>query len=105
MNEQPPEKNNASPNPPLSADDPSSSIRELPREVGVMLVSVGVMGFMMPGMAGAPALVAGGMVLWPGVFGKLEERLRQKYPTLHRQGMRQIGRYVDDLKRRFPEQG
>jgi hypothetical protein len=78
-------------------------IRELPREVGVMLVSVGLMGFVLPGMAGAPALVAGGLVLWPGVFGKLEDRLKRRYPQLHRQGLRQIGRYLDDLERRSPD--
>jgi hypothetical protein len=85
--------------------DTASAIRELPREVGVMLVSVGMLGFVMPGMAGTPALMAGGMVLWPSVFGKLEDRFRRNCPELHRQGMRQIRRYLDDLNRRFPEQG
>jgi hypothetical protein len=96
-----PDDNTHDPGP--TDDLTARQIRELPREVGVMLVSVGVMGFVLPGMAGAPALVAGGMVLWPGVFGKLEDRLRRRYPELHRQGLRQIGRYLDDLGRRFPE--
>jgi hypothetical protein len=107
MNESQPEVT-AEPEPKLAstppADDPSQSIRALPREVGVMLVSVGVIGFVLPGMAGTPALLAGGMVLWPELFGKLEDRLRRNYPETHRQGMRQIGRYIADFKRRFPEQ-
>jgi uncharacterized membrane protein YbaN (DUF454 family) len=44
----------------------------LPKEVGVMLVSVGVLGFVLPAVAGTPAIVAGGLVLWPRTFGKLE---------------------------------
>lgn len=78
-------------------------IQELPKEVGVMLMSVGVMGVALPGVAGAPALVAGGLVLWPRTFGKLEAWLQRRYPGLHRQGMQQIGRYLNDLEKRFPD--
>src|SRR5271157_5543046 len=37
-------------------------IEDLPKEVGVMLVSVGVLGFVLPAVAGTPAIVAGGLV-------------------------------------------
>jgi hypothetical protein len=68
-----------------------------------MLVSVGVLGTLLPGMAGAPAIIAGGMVLWPGTFGKLELWFQRRYPALHKQGMRQISRYLDDLERRYSD--
>ena len=50
---------------PAPGDPPSVRIQELPREVGAMLVSVGVLGSILPGMIGTPALIAGGLVLWP----------------------------------------
>jgi hypothetical protein len=89
---------------PVSAEDPAlARIQELPREVGAMLVSVGVLGWLLPGMAGTPALIAGGLVLWPSAFGKVEEWFQRRYPILHKQGMRQVGRYLDDLEQRYPE--
>ena len=41
-----------------------------------MLVSVGALGIVLPGMLGTPAIIAGGLVLWPGTFGGLEDWLR-----------------------------
>jgi hypothetical protein len=89
---------------PPTTDDPSLvRIQELPREVGAMLVSVGVLGAVLPGMMGAPALIAGGLVLWPSAFGKVEEWFQSRYPVLHKQGMRQVSRYLDDLEQRYPD--
>jgi hypothetical protein len=78
-------------------------IEDLPREVGVMLLSVGLVGFVAPAVAGAPAILAAGLVLWPRAFGRLEHWLRRRYPVMHREGMRQVARYLDDLERRFPD--
>ncbi len=78
-------------------------IEELPKEVGVMLLSVGAVGFVLPAMAGTPAILAGGLVLWPRTFGKLERWIERRYPVMHREGMRQVARYLDDLERRFPD--
>jgi hypothetical protein len=77
-------------------------IRDLPREFGVMLVSVGVLGVVLPGVMGAPALVAGGLVLWPSAFGGLDKWLRRRNPGLYHQGMKQLDRFLDDLERRYP---
>lgn len=82
---------------------PSSRIAELPKEAGVMLVSVGAIGFVMPAMAGLPAMVAGGMVLWPRTFSKFERWVANRFPTAYREGMKQIDRYLDDLERRYPD--
>jgi hypothetical protein len=89
--------------PPIADDPELARLQELPREVGAMLVSVGVLGWLLPGMAGTPALIAGGLVLWPGAFGKVEEWFQRRYPELHKQGMRQVGRYLDDLEQRYPD--
>jgi len=77
-------------------------IKELPKEVGVILISVGAVGFVLPGVMGAPAIIAGGLVLWPHTFGGLENWFRRRNPDLHRLGMQQIGRFLDDLERRYP---
>ncbi|MFO0953108.1 MAG: hypothetical protein U0835_18535 [Isosphaeraceae bacterium] len=77
-------------------------IRELPREVGVMLVSVGALGFVLPGLMGTPAIIAGGLVLWPKAFGRVESWFERKYPKAHHRSMRQIGRFLADLERRYP---
>jgi hypothetical protein len=76
-------------------------LKELPREVGVMLVAAGVVGLILPG-PGTPALIAGGLALWPGAFSKLELWLERRYPVVHQKSMRQIGRFLDDLEKRYP---
>jgi hypothetical protein len=89
--------------PELLADEAMvRKIRELPREVGVMLLSVGTLGIVMPGIMGTPALIAGGLVLWPEAFGRVENWFERRYPQLHHQSMKQIGRYLDDLEKRYP---
>src|SRR5206468_1701218 len=37
-------------------------IKDLPKEVGVMLMTVGALGFILPGVVGTPAVIAGGLV-------------------------------------------
>jgi hypothetical protein len=76
-------------------------LHALPKEVGVMLLSAGVIGFVMPG-PGAPAIIAGGLVLWPQGFGRVEAWVQRTFPDVHRTGMTQVRRYLRDLDRRYP---
>jgi hypothetical protein len=73
----------------------------LPRELGVMLVSAGVIGIVLPG-PGAPAIVAGGLILWPEAGGRAERWFQKRFPQAHRQGMGHISRFLADLERRYP---
>jgi hypothetical protein len=73
----------------------------LPREIGVMLIAAGVVGLILPG-PGTPALIAGGLALWPGAFSKLELWLERRHPVVHQKSMRQIGRFLEDLEKRYP---
>jgi hypothetical protein len=77
------------------------NIKQLPKEVGVMLITAGIVGFILPG-PGTPAIIAGGLVLWPKAFGKLESWLERRHPEVHRQSMQQIGRFLNDLEKRYP---
>jgi len=78
-------------------------IEDLPKEVGVMLLTVGVLGMALPGVVGGPALIAGGLVLWPKTFGRVETWFERRYPKAHRHSLQQINRYLDDLEKRFPD--
>ncbi len=76
-------------------------IQNLPREVGVMLLTAGIIGFILPG-PGTPAIIAGGIALWPDAFGKVESWFARRYPFAHQKSMQQIGRYLNDLEKRYP---
>jgi hypothetical protein len=78
-----------------------NKIKELPKEVGVMLITAGIAGFILPG-PGIPAIIAGGLALWPKAFGKLESWLERRHPGVHRQSMKQINRFLNDLEKRYP---
>ena len=66
-----------------------------------MLITAGIVGFILPG-PGTPAIIAGGLVLWPKAFGKLESWLEQAHPKVHREGMKHINRFLSDLQKRYP---
>jgi hypothetical protein len=77
-------------------------IRNLPREVGVLLVIVGLGGILLPGPVGSPFLVLGGLVLWPRTFERVELCMEKRFPKLHHQSLRQVKRFLADLDRRYP---
>jgi hypothetical protein len=77
-------------------------IREMPREVGVLLVVAGIGGLLLPGPVGTPFVLLGGVILWPRVFERIELAFSHRFPKVHRQSVRQIGRFITDLDRRYP---
>jgi hypothetical protein len=97
----------AGPDPDPSAQGPDEDaelrrIKDLPKEVGVMLMTVGALGFVLPGVVGTPAIIAGGLVLWPRRFARVESWFEQRFPDLHKRSLAQISRYLDDLDSRYP---
>jgi hypothetical protein len=82
--------------------DDLPEIRALPREVGVLLMIVGIGGLLTPGPVGSPFLIMGGVVLWPRLFARVESAFERKFPTAHRQSMKQLHRFINDLERRYP---
>lgn len=85
-----------------SPEEVDARLAGLPKEVGVLLVTIGVMGVVLPGIVGTPALVAGGLMLWPRGFGAVNRWLRRKCPQVHDHGVKQLFRYLDDLEHRYP---
>lgn len=77
-------------------------IDELPRDVGWVLVYVGVLGVVLPGIIGFPFVIAGGAMLLPGGPQLLNRWLGRNPPPAVRASVRQIIRLVDDLERRYP---
>jgi len=80
-------------------------LNHLPKEVGAFLVVIGVAGLLLPGPVGSPFVVAGGLVLWPKGFSSVERWFARRFPGMHRNGVAQIDRYLDDLERRYPGPG
>lgn len=89
------------------AVDPETAqrIQRLPRDVGWLLVTAGVVGVVMPGVLGLPFLALGGLILWPGNNQRAERWLSGQAPTLLKGSMRQISRFLDDLEKRYPRGG
>jgi hypothetical protein len=86
----------------LDQDDVEFRLRKLPPEIGTLLVVAGIAGIILPGPVGSPLLIAGGVVLWPGTFERIEDWYRRRFPQSHRSGMRMLGRFIEDLERRYP---
>jgi hypothetical protein len=82
--------------------DEAVKLDSLPKEVGVLLIIVGLGGVMLPGPVGSPFLILGGVILFPKVFRKLDRGFQGRFPKLHREGMKQVRRFVVDLERRYP---
>lgn len=74
----------------------------LPRDIGWMMVSVGVLGVIVPGLPGAPFLFAGIAMLSPGGPRLLAHWARRRPKGVVHTGLKQIGRWLDDMERRYP---
>jgi len=94
--------------PPQPSDAPTATeqsayrIELLPRDAGWLLITAGVIGLAVPGVPGAPFLLAGAVVLAPGGLKLLARWSGRQPPKLVRSTIRQIGRFLDDLERRYP---
>ena len=77
-------------------------IRKLPKDVGWLLITAGVLGLVLPGIIGTPLLVLGSLMVWPSSQKKAGQWLSGESPTMFRGSMKQINRFLDDLERRYP---
>jgi len=77
-------------------------IKHLPKEVGALLLVAGIGGLLLPGPVGTPFVLMAAVVLWPSLFERMELFFERRCPKMHRAGVRQIKRYLNDLERRYP---
>jgi len=66
-------------------------------------MSVGVLGVVLPGIIGTPAIIAGGLALWPKAFDRIETWFEKRCPIVHRESLKQMGRFLADLDYRYPQ--
>lgn len=88
-----------------SLESTVSHIADLPRDVGWLLVTAGIIGEIAPGIIGTPFWIMGSLILWPSVGRHVESWLEALAPTVFRGGVRQVGRFLNDLDRRYPLNG
>src|SRR5271169_6344717 len=85
-----------------TAEQQGLRVERLTAEAGWMLITAGVVGVIVPGIAGTPFLVAGIFILLPGGPQLLSRWSRGNLPGFARFGVRLITRLLDDLERRYP---
>ncbi len=86
----------------LETADDDPVVESLPKEAGLFLLMIGIGGLLLPGPVGTPFLVMSVMVFFPKAFTKVDQGFKSRFPNSHRQGMKQVRRFVDDLERRYP---
>lgn len=82
--------------------DTIQRIERLPRDIGWLLVTAGMVGIVMPGVLGLPFLVLGGLVLMPVTSRRAEHWLSGHSPAIFKGSVKQINRFLDDLEKRYP---
>jgi hypothetical protein len=83
-------------------DQAIQRITNVPRDVGWMMIYVGVLGVILPGLPGAPFLIAGTAVLTPGGPQLLTRWAKRKPKGVVHTSLKHISRWLDDLERRYP---
>ncbi len=79
-----------------------SRIEHLTTETGWLLITAGVVGVIVPGVVGIPFLLAGAVAVTPGGPRLLARWIGDNPPKIVHGAMKQIGRFLDDLERRYP---
>lgn len=77
-------------------------IRKLPKDVGWLLITAGLLGLALPGVIGTPLLILGSLMVWPSSQKKAGQWLSGQSPKVFQGSMKQINRFLDDLERRYP---
>lgn len=87
---------------PADVDEETLRIDSAPKELGILLVVAGIGGLLLPGPVGTPFLIAGGVILWPSAFRRVETCLQKRFPRFHREGVLQMRRFINDMERHIP---
>ena len=77
-------------------------LEQLPPEIGLLIVGVGLVGLIFPGPFGTPLMIAGGLSLWPRAVRPADRWMARKFPSAHASGAHWLERFMDDLDTRYP---
>jgi hypothetical protein len=80
-------------------------VERLPKEVGVLLMTAGLVTGMLPPPPGPfdlMIILSGGLAVSPRGFQVVEDWARKHWPRAHSAGVRFLNRYVQDLESRYP---
>jgi len=79
-------------------------VRDLPHDVGYLLLAGGLIGVVAPGILGLDMLALGTLILWPGNQRRVERWLQgdPSTPRFLRGSLKQVERFLDSLEKRYP---
>ncbi len=80
------------------------TLEHLPRDVGVILVTLGTVGLVIPGPVppGTPFILFGAVFLCPKLVRPLNGRFRRRFPAIYDTFDGQVTRFRADLEQRYP---
>ncbi len=78
------------------------SLTKPPREMGVLLIALGISELIPPEPIGMVFVVLGGLVFWPRGFRAVDRWLGRRLPKVHRGYRVFFDRFVVDMERRYP---
>ena len=73
-----------------------------PREMGVLVIALGISELIPPEPIGMGFVVLGGLVFWPRGFRAVDGWFGRKLPKAHRGYRKFFDRFVADMERRYP---
>jgi hypothetical protein len=77
-------------------------LERLTPEIGWMMIGVGVLGVILPGLPGAPFFAIGGAVLVPGGKRRIGGWLDRHQGPITNRSLKILGRFMDDHDSRYP---
>jgi hypothetical protein len=81
---------------------PRFDLERMTPEVGWMMIGVGVLGVILPGLPGWPFFLIGGAVLIPGGKGRVGKWIDQHPGPVTNRSVKIVERFMDDLDSRYP---
>jgi hypothetical protein len=77
-------------------------LRLPPKESGIALMGVGIVGVVLLDPFDIFFIVAGALTFTPRWFQRTERWVQVRFPGIHKEGRRHIDHFLDNFERRYP---